>query len=271
MIEKQVDPRTRKQLLFAVGKVEGVYFNELKNVKTYQGPRGPWTPTHAINVVIDGNRVGLGLTDKNAVNCKDVDGNYHELEKGMEVSAEVEESGEYKGVMQYSSKSSLITILNPSVPDKSTSPQKAASKQLRGKNDDTQVVAGNARTAAFAFLKGKAYKDVNQINRIVEKMAETGHKVREQYRKDNPELDEFQVGVSVGQALVLAAGISKTEEDIDKYVTEILKEVIPYSVEVVKSLSSPKKEKKAVVEESNESEGSVGTEEEYFECDIPFN
>lgn len=119
--------------------------------------------------------------------------------------------------------------------------QNASSGASTGfKRDDTAVIAGNSRTAAFAFLKGKPYKKIAEVNALVEQFAILSDNKRKAYKAANPSLDDFQVGVSVGQSVVLAAGIAKTFEDVDGIVDEILEQVIPFSVQVVKDVAAGK-------------------------------
>lgn len=239
MIQEQKDPRTRKSFLEASGIVSGVFYNELKNIKSYAGKAGgqAWTPTHSVSVIIDNDRISLGLfekTDKRPeLRCKDVDGNYHTLTKGAEVSVVVERGEDYNDKPQYSARSGDVLILTPAPAQTASQSQGSALAPYKPK-DTTGVVAGNARTAAFESLRGTPY-DVDVFNEQVEWFANFSDAKRKEYAAANPGLDAFEIGVAVGQSTVIAAGMVP-REDVSVTVDSLLAEVFPKSVEVVKAL-----------------------------------
>lgn len=246
-----------KEVTTVDGTLEAIYINEIPadKVKTYKGPNGPWTPTHRYNIVVDGTRISLGMGDKDGVSdkqqlrCKDNDEQYHTLTRGMEVSVEVQENGEYKGVTQYQSSTGKLVITDTS---NAQAPQQSsgggAAKAPYVKKDNTQVVAGNARTAAFELHRFDDVFDVEAINATIAELVVYSDNKRKEYASSNPDLDDFQVGVSVGQAVVLAAQTVKSVEELDAIVNVILDEIIPFSVEQVKAVSAekPKAAAKAV-------------------------
>lgn len=244
MLEKIMDPRTRKEVTFVVGKIDGVYFNELKNIKTYAGPNGPWTPTHTVNVVVDGTRVGFGLTEKDAINSQDTEGNYHKLDRGMEVSVEITDIGEYNGNPQYSSKASKVTVLDATAePQQATGGQKKAGSGF--KRDNTGVVAGNGFNAAKAFLGG--CDDENEFIQTAKKLVDIGQKLRDNLKESRPDLDDYSVGAQSGMALIAACEWAEDIEDVEVFATDILNNILPEITEYVKSLEE---EKPAVVKKT---------------------
>ena len=265
-IEVHKDPKTRKEYILATGKVDGVYINPLKEVKTYSGKNGPWTPTHSVNIVVDGTRISLGLTEKETVRAKDVNDQYQDVERGAEVSVVVEENGEYKGVKQYQARTSGITVIEDA--PKSASPQAQAIKQsYSAKKDNTPIIAGNARTAAFEILRGQDVDFPEDFKKVIKELVVYSDNKRKQYAEANPDLDDFQVGVSVGQSVVLASSLVSSVDDLDPIVDVILNDIVPFSVDAVKALDekleskpvakktvlkkTPTKESVKVQEESN--------------------
>lgn len=236
MLEITKDPRTRKDVMFVVGKIEGVYFNPLKNVKTYAGPNGDWTPTHTINVVIDGDKVGFGLTDKETINAKDADGNYHELKKGIEVSVEITEVSEYKGKPQYSSKASKVTVLDASgaVEQQATGGQQKASNSF--KKDMSGVVAGNGFNAAKALLG--TYEDGEDFVKTAISLVEIGQKIRKQLKDSRADLDEYSIGAQSGMALIAACEVAEDISEVEDIANAILNDTLPKITEYVKEMEN---------------------------------
>ena len=244
-IEVTKDPRTRKEITIVSGVVEGVFFNELKEVKSYAGKNGPWTPTHSVNLVVDGTRIGLGLTDKDKLRSKDVDGEYQDVVKGVEVSVEITQVGEYNGKPQYNSQSSKVLVLDTSgaqAPQQYTAKPQASqggSSNTYAKKDDTPIVAGNARTAAAAWL---SRFDGVDFKEMIVFFAGVSHKARLAVKESNPSMSDFEVGVAVGQGTVIAAQLCDGLEEVFDFIMEFVNDVVPYSVDAVKALNAPKQE-----------------------------
>lgn len=233
MLEKVKDPRTRKEVLFATGIVKGVFFNKLSEVKTYTYDGKAWTPTHSVSIIVDDTRISYGLTDKEKLNAKDADGEYHEIVKGMEVTVEITEQGEYKGKPSYNSKSSKTTVIN-SVPKDS---QKEDGK-YKGEYDDTPLAAGNARTAAVNWVY-RDMADISNIKKVVKDFAEVSHSVRE--KVINNGMSSRDAGFGVGQATIAASLLCNTFSEMEKFIVNYVETLIPASVEIVKDIKGGKK------------------------------
>ena len=231
-IEQIKDPRTHQNTTFISGKIDGVFFNELKTVKTYTGGKAPWTPTHSSSIVVDGVRVNMGLTEKDAINSKDISGNYHKLAKGMEVSVEVSKIGEYNGNPTYDSKASFITVLD--VSGIVNEPQSGVSKAPYKKKDNKGIVAGNSRTAAANWVS----RFEGDIVSYLELFANLADDKRKSYAAGNPNLDDFEVGVTVGQAVIAASQISIYEESLGEFVDYYLNTVVPKSLTIIENLQA---------------------------------
>lgn len=240
MLEKVKDPRTRKEVLFATGVVKGIFFNKLSAVKTYTYDGKAWTPTHSVSIVVDDTRISYGLTDKEKLNAKDVTGNFHEIVKGMEVTVEITEQGEYKGKPSYNSKSSKTTIIN-SVPKDSD--------KSKGEYDDTPLAAGNARTAAVNWVhRGRV--DISDIKEAVKDFAEVSHSVRE--KVINNGMSSRDAGFGVGQATVAASLICNKFSEVEKFIINYVETLIPASIETVKNIKDGKKAPKQAAKPSKE-------------------
>lgn len=276
VIQETVDPITNRKIIVAKGEVEGVYFNELKNVRTYQNG---WTPTHAINILVGGVRLGAGLTEKEETNCKDVDGNYHTLAKGMQISAVVEEADVYKGQQQYRTKPSLITILDASGAQES-SPKGSQGSSGTIKRDNSGMIAGNAFNAAKIFLQGLPSEE--EVISTAKEILVVGNSLREWLKEQDSSLDDYTVGARVGMAILAAAEVSETLEDVEETskwaLTEILPDIIAEAKKLEGSYSeAPKKAPKAAKKAAKRTARKAPAKEEApevgvdgLESDIPF-
>lgn len=221
-VEKVTNPVTREAMLLASGIVDGIYINPLKEVKTYAGPNGDWTPNASINLVVGGTKVSLGLTDKEVVRAKDVEGNYQDLTKGSEVSVIVEENGEYKGVKQYQSRSSAVTIINH-VPAQA---QGSVPQQPYKPKDNSGIIAGNAFNAAKALLQGQDFT-VEQFTETAKQLMAIGQELVKELTESNPELSAYDVGARSGMALIAACEWVSDIADVKEQALSILADYLP--------------------------------------------
>jgi hypothetical protein len=283
-ITQEKDPKTKKTFLMADGKVGAVSIKDIANPQTYTGKNGPWTPTKRYSVAIDEQWISLGLGEKDTIRVKDVDGTYMDLAKGMEVSLTVVKGDDYNGKPQYSGKASDVVVVDASGAESAAKPQQAAAggKSTFKPRDETGVVAGNARTAAYNFFSRYG----GTVEDLVTFFASLAHNMRIEYGNANPNLDAFQVGVSVGQAITTAASAVNSLDDVEAFVQNYLDEVIPMSVDVVKGLT-PNKAVEVVVPGAAKKPAKKNTSKkveppvtqevedtptfEDFDDDIPFN
>lgn len=242
-ISKVENPATGEEITVIKGVVERVMFKEAVNDK--------FGATHRASVLIDGDWVGnISIKTKEGYdpqirfnNGNNAKPDWQTLDVGDEVRLVVTENV-YNDKVYYNSGTSKIKLVKKGEgaakanPPQQRTPQGSQNASGGFKKDNHEVVAGNARTAAFAFLKGVPYENVSDVNDLVQKFARYSDKKRKQYKEEHPELDDFQVGVSVGQAVVLAAPLAKDFDALDVIVDDILGSVIPYSVGVVKGIAS---------------------------------
>lgn len=298
-ITTEKDPKTRKEYLLASGKVTAVYINDIKEVKTYAGPNGPWTPTKRLKIVVDGVGIDLGMSEKDSVRAKDVDEKYHDVVKGIEVSVVIEENGEYQGKVQYKAKTSAITILDISgaetAPASSAARANPAATAYKPK-DNTGIRTGHAVNGAFAYFLGngidfdfEADGPTVRIAKLVNDVTET---VVAGYKAKNPSMSEYDLGAAAGHAVLNACRIipevdeAEFKDTLTTTATAILYNVIPAVTEYVKEaqkapeakVSKPAAKKAATkakpvvkapakVAEDERPEPPV---EEYDDPDVPF-
>lgn len=226
------DPRTRKEVTFISGKIDGVFFNELKQQKTYAGPNGPWTPTHSASIIVDGDRVSFGLTDKEKINSKDADGNYHELTRGMEVSVEITEVGEYNGKPTYNSKASRVTVLDVSGAQQPQQSSGGGKQQSFQKKDMSGVHTGHAINVAINVIG--SLDDAGKIINYAKKAHDLTTSLKKEYAEKNPSLSDYDVGAMVGQSVLSASHYADTVAEIEPLARQTLDEIVPSVSEYVK-------------------------------------
>lgn len=213
-----------KEMILCEGKVDGFYVNPIKpeHIKTYTGGKnGPWTPTHRYNLIVDGQPISLGMGDKDGVSpkqqirAKDHDGNYHTLVKGLMVSVEVEEAGEYNGKPQFRANTGDVIITDASGAEAAPSAAPAGATAYKPK-DMTGVEVGHAINGAMNVLLTFG-GDVSNDNIV--RYAGSVHNVTVKLKKEvaaaNPEKSEYDVGASVGHAILNACKLVGLDADFE--------------------------------------------------------
>lgn len=247
-IVEQKDPRTRKTFLEASGVVSAVYLNQLKNPKTYDGGKGQsWTPTHSVSIVVDGDKISLGLfepTDKRPnPTAKDAEDNWHPLAKGAEVSIVVTRGEDYNDKPQYSAFSSDVLILTPA-PAEAANTAGSPSGAPYQKKDMTGVKVGHAINIALNVL---GLAEADEIIAAAKEANDLTEKLRAEYKEKNPSLSDYDLGASVGQAVLSASSYVESVAEIEAYARQTLDVIAPAVTEYVKAQSAPAKPKAPAV------------------------
>lgn len=290
-----------KEMILIEGKVDGFYINEIPadKIKSYAGKDGAWTPTHRYNLVVAGERISLGMGDKDGVSdrqqirSKDNDGNYHTLAKGLEVSVEVTENGEYNGKTQYQATASKVVVLDATGAVQTVAraasggaPQQAYTAKPK---DTTGISTGHAINGAMNFLltwgvepnNDNIVRYATSVHNITEKMKAAG-KIK------YPDMSEYDLGAMVGHSVLNACKLVGTDQDFESGVEGIagdfLENVVPVVQKHIKdgkaapaapktTRAAPKKpsatKAKAVQEQVVEAD-SVNPSFDDMDDDIPF-
>lgn len=259
-ITVEKDRRTRKETIICEGTVTGVFIDPLKTVKSYSSPKGQnWTPTHNINIVVDGDRIGLGMTDKpDNLRVKNVEDNYVDFGKGLEITVVVEEAGEYNGKTQYRGKLSDVCVVGGElVTTRQQEPKQNTPSAYQGKPRDTSgMEVGHALNVAFDFLGHSTMKGSIECAKTVHDITQT---LKAAYGAAHPDLSAYDVGAAVGHAIQNAAKFAKTKgqsiDTIAETATTILDKIVPAVTEHVKAKTTnaaktkPKPQEDALEEE----------------------
>ena len=207
-----------KEYLIASGKVTGAYVNDIApdKIKTYAGPQGPWTPTKRLKIVVDGIDISLGMSDKDTIRAKDADGKYHDVVKGVEVSVEVTENGEYNGKPQYQAKIGGITVVDVSgaeAPTKAGGASQGQAAQPFKAKDMTGIQVGHAINGALSYITSNGLEIDNAfIVEVAKVVNEATEDVRTVYKQRNPGMNDYDLGAATGHAVLNACRLVAESE-----------------------------------------------------------
>lgn len=239
-----------KEVITIDGKVDAFYINPIKpeHIKTYSGKNGPWTPTHRYNLVVDGQPISLGMGDKDGVSDrqsiqgKDNDGKYHTLVKGLEVSVEVTENGEYQGKTQYQSSNSKVVVIDASgaeAPQQKGGANSGGNSYTAKPRNTEGISVGHSLNGAMNFLLTQG---VETSNENIVKYAKMVHNATEKVKKitegKNTGMDAYSVGAMSGNAVLNACKFVNPDSDFESQLEGIaidfLDNVVPLIAEHVK-------------------------------------
>ena len=249
-IVEEVDRRTKRTTLFCEGTVTAVYLNKLQSIKTYAGQKGKaWTPTHSVNIVVDGDKISLGLTDKpDNLRVKNADDQYVDFGKGLEITVQVAEGEEYNGKPQYSARLSDICVIGGDIlPEtKQIKESGGQSSTYSGKpKDNTGMQVGHALNVAFDFHGHTTLKGAIETAKAIHDLTVS---MKADYKAAHPEMSDYDVGAAVGHAVQNAAKCVKAKggevDEIEAIALSILHSIVPQMTAYVKG-EAPKAAVKA--------------------------
>ena len=243
-----------KKVITIDGKVDGFYVNPIKpeHIKTYTNGKQPWTPTHRYNLIVDGQPISLGMGDKDGVSDrqiiqgKDNDGKYHALVKGLEVSVEVTENGEYQGKTQYQSSNSKVVIIDASgaeAPQQKSSGGSANNYQAKPK-DMSGISVGHSFNGAMNFITTYGQDNSNEnIVAVAKKVHDVTERVKAEYAKANPDMSAYDSGAAAGNSVLNACKLVGVDGDFEEGVyalaMDFLSNVVPKIMAHVKGEAKP--------------------------------
>lgn len=216
-----------KEVIFIEGKVTGFYVNPIdaEHIKTYDGPNGAWTPTHRYNLVVEGERISLGMGDKDGVSDRQKirvkdnaePANYHDLVKGLEVSVEVKENGEWKGKTQWQASNAKVIVTDASGAE-AFKPQGNASAGAAPQvpYDETGMLVCHGINGAMALIStGHFESDNESILRFANTVHAATTRVKEEVAKNYPDMNAKSVGNYSGNAVIAACRMAPVEGDLE--------------------------------------------------------
>ena len=267
-IQTVTNPVDGSEVTLAKGVIEKIIYRE----KTNQ-----FGQTHQASCLIEGDWINVSLKTKEGrepgirtnLSKNPSKPDWVDVNEGDEVNVVVKVN-EWNGKNYYNTTPTKFNILKKG---EGGSKQQASStpKKVSGGKRNDGVVAGNARTAAFNFCKGER-KSVNEMKQLISWFVEYSDNKRKEYKAAHPDMDDFEVGVSCGQAVVSAAEIAKTLDEVDGIVNEFLNELIPHSLEAVKNVGKAHVQQNSAIQSSETptmDNGSPVADDEW-DSDIPF-
>lgn len=266
-----------KEEVTAVGTVDGVYFNELPKPITPQNGGEPLK--FAIQLVVDGDRINAGLApDKSrGLGGKDSDDKWQTVTNGSKVDVLItreepwERNGK-SGVNYYTTPSNIdiIELAAQSAPKgNSGTGNTSGNKGSTGgyqKRDTTGMEAGHAINAALCLLSYKP-KDNAEVLAFSKQLHDITVDLKEAYSKQKPDMSDYDVGASVGHAVLNSCRmLTKTKVDaVYDTAKELLAEVAEPTLAYIRG-EEPKPEE----EESQEVDQEQQAQDDYYDDDIPF-
>lgn len=235
-IKEFENARTGDSEYIASGIVEAVYYNPLKTIKTYAND---WTPTHSMNIVVDGDKIGLGLTDRDGVGSKqgvkDKGGKFHDLAVGLEIRIPVT-VGDYNGKPQYGGRASEVVVTNSEGVAKagSEAPKQAYKAQKR---DMSGMATGHGINVAMNVLGD--VEDPDAIINAAKEAHDLTTKLKVEYAEKNPDMSDYDLGAMVGQSILSASHYVENVADIEAIARQTLDVVVPQVSEYVKGKQEP--------------------------------
>lgn len=219
-IQTVYDEINEVETTFVKGPITAIYVNKLKKDVIGNDPRKgtSWHFTHNINFVIDGERISGGLLQEPKLHMKGKvkgsgDKDYKELLRGMEVRAILEPNGEYKNVKQWKTSASKVLILDDSgaIANDAPAAAGAAPSAPAGKRDNSGISCGHALNCAYRIL-GYKPKDSEEVVEYAKKLHDITKELQGEVKKANPALSDYELGASVGNAILNACGmLTKTK------------------------------------------------------------
>lgn len=278
-IQTATNPVTGEDITFAKGVVSKIYFNENKN------QRSDWD-VYRLVIQLGDTRLSAGSVKEERVGVKDSKGNYHDLEVGDEISCLVEINGDFNNTTP-----SKITMVKkgegaPAQTKGGNTPR--ATPVQRGPN--LGMIAGNIRTVAFDFLLSNGGEITDKgVESVMAKVAPIVKQTGEWLKSQRPDLDEYSVGASVGQAAIIAAKMVDNLDNLEETMQWLLGAPLSASERITEELygeskattpkapvkaptsakKAPKAAKKAPVKQGELEEPSVDNVAD-IDDDIPF-
>lgn len=215
------DPITGKTIEIVEGVVQFVKITDIpkdkygndKRVSILIDENGQWISWGAVKS--EKNRV------PNAVNAKDVDGQWHDIAKGFKIRVPVERNGDFLNPV----KSSLVVLETAPVqttpPEQQTSGNQATGKVYQ-KKDDTGMYVGHAlKGASFLFDRFKG--DIFEHGKFVHDIT---RKVQKEYQSRSG-LNDYESGNAAGNAVLLACQYAGGVDKVETYANRLLDKVVP--------------------------------------------
>lgn len=262
-IKTVTDPVSGQDITMAEGVVAGVYFNKPPD-KIKNNPKMSWATT-SILIKVGTDYINLGFAEEKKLRCKDLQGNYHDVVKGMEIGAVIENVSKNGQYTNYSTPPKNVTIRKMA---SASAPQQSSGGSSGGYvKDDSGIDSGASLNAAGALLNYK-YKDDNELLKYAGKILGLIRDLRKiQAEALGKSENDYEVKASVGQAVNFACHKldKKTAKNLREEALNILTNVSPKMVAFVKTGSFEVEEPTPEPEPQPEPQGDAD-----FDDDIPF-
>lgn len=291
IINKEIDRKTKKEAVWAEGVVQFVKLDKFDSPKSFQYQGKSIISTHSCSFLLkekgkegredDGVWVSLGDIEIKGttedLRCKDSDGNWHTIERGVELTVDVTESLGKNGKTYYNAKKSAITIVSTDgVAKKSNTSSGGEGKTQEKKpytpRDTSGMEVGHAVNGGFELIRSGASLSPVEAAKIVHDA--TVALKTEEAKNRGVDASNYDLGASVGHAILNACKNNQNKEvDVEGLITEA-KNVLDVSAEItsyVKGESKASKEEKKVETKAPAKTKKLPEPPMDFDDDIPFS
>lgn len=163
------------------------------------------------------------------------------LEVGDEVKIVVNPS-EWNGKTHYNSGVSKIRLVKKGAGGNKSTGQATGGQQKASnsfKKDMSGIHTGHAVNVAMNVLGDVS--DADEIIRVAKEAHTLTQRLKKEYADKNPDMSEYDVGASVGQAVLSASHYVEDVADIEEIARQTLDVVVPAVSEFIKASSEEKK------------------------------
>lgn len=292
IIKTEVD-RKRNKVTFAEGVVQFVKLDKFPETKVfvYQGKK--IESTHSASILIkekgkegrddEGVWVGLGdvkLHPEHENLQVKVDDDWVTIERGVEVSVDIKKVSTGKnGQTYYNSTKGNITVLSTDGVAKggnsgSAKKDSPAGAKTSYKRDNTGMHTGHAINGALYLQRNGAKQSQVEMAKLVHDVT-TELKV-EVANDQGKSPDDYDVGASVGHAVLNACRDYSGKGDIESFIKEYVESLSKVTYEItayIKGGDSEKVSEKKEAKPKEEKKSAAPVEEppmDFDDCDIPF-
>lgn len=233
-IERAENPATGEEIVIAKGVVAQISFKPMPNGKDQ------FENTHRAGVKIGEdwiNNINLKVKEGNDPQIRFNNGtqgkpDWQTLDVGDEVRITCTES-EYNGKIYYYSGTSKIKLVKKGAGGGSSAAGKPA--QAGGntytKRDTSGVEIGHAVNGGYNLQRGGVEGDIVDLAKQVHDLTVA---LKAEYAKKNPDMSDYDVGASVGHAVLNGTRDGESIERVEEIARSILDEVVPAVAEYVR-------------------------------------
>lgn len=226
-LEVLKDPRDGSEFTMISGVVDQIFIKEIANGADKYGN------THRAGVRIGDhwvNNVNIKTKEGNEPQVRfnagtQAEPNWTTLEVGDDVRMEVNPN-EWNGKISYNGAVSKIILVKKGAGGGSKPQAPQGGQVAQQKRDFTGVEVGHAINAALNFMENVDFENTRDIVDVAKQFHDLTVKMKDAHAKANPKMSDYDVGASVGHAILNASKLAGDMESVEAFAQKILDEVV---------------------------------------------